>query len=161
MAKKNASASLIISVFSLLFVILFVFTLSFGYLKTTMNRGTTTILSKTTAPSSTVARANQSDLAVNFTQEINNSIKSGFSVNLTVFLPNAQSACTLQLISPCNNNVASQFICINPIYKQALGAQYQQLYPPGHACPMYLVAGNISCAIQYSHCVVLDKKQDG
>ena len=97
-------------------------------------------------------------IAVNLTMELNNSEQAGFNLVQSMFYVNSSSECSKQLISACDNNVPSQFICINGLYSENVSSQYQRIYTTPQACPMFLMVGNLSCGIASNYCVVLDQK---
>ncbi len=92
---------------------------------------------------------------INLTEELNNSLRDGFTFNSTVFYSNSSSGCREVLLSACNNNVPSQFACINSNYYQTYLNQRHQLYSNrSYACPMFILAGTSSCESIQDYCVV-------
>ena len=92
--------------------------------------------------------------AVNLTQELNNSASAGFSLLANKFHANSASECSKQRISPCDNNMPSQFICVNQQYADQISGQYISIYTTPQACPQFLEAGTISCGLDDGYCVV-------
>lgn len=101
------------------------------------------------------ANPQSNTIAVNLTQELKNSAKAGFILNESMFYANSGSECSRQLISQCDNNEPDQFICVNQQYSGAVSSQYGSAYPAPVACPMFLMAGNVSCGLAGNHCVVV------
>jgi hypothetical protein len=96
-------------------------------------------------------------VAVMLAEELNNSVNAGFNLNQSMFYSNSQAGCSKELISACNNNSPQQYICINSQYVSAVSGQYPGIYSSPHACPMFYMAGNVSCGIVNNYCVVLDQ----
>ena len=92
--------------------------------------------------------------AVNLAQELNNSNAARFSLNEAMFHANSSSACSKQLITPCDNNVPSQFICINEQYAGTVSLEYHGIYRTPGACPEFLLGGNVYCGLDDNYCVV-------
>ncbi len=127
--------------------------ISFTYLRVSAESATTTILQ--TAGTGGTGFANVTSLAVNLTQELNNSARNGFSLNSTAFYAASASQCEKHLINFCNNNVPDQYICINRNYSESVWLQYGMVYHNrSEACPLYLLDGNISCGLSDNYCVV-------
>lgn len=99
-------------------------------------------------------------VAVNLIAELNNSRNAGYNFTANEFAANTSSQCSLSLITPCDNNVPSQFVCINSAYSEIYTTQSNQIYSNfssgGHACPLFLLAGLVSCGTQDGYCVVRD-----
>ncbi len=93
--------------------------------------------------------------AVNLTQELNNSAAEGFNLTVDMFSANSSSECSKELISPCDNNVPTQFICIN---QRFVGVVSSQRPPVRGACPMFMMAGDIYCGLDDGFCVVMDQR---
>lgn len=115
--------------------------------------------------SSTYATTNSTNVsvgavAVNLTAELNNSRNAGYNFTVNEFAADTSSQCSLSLITPCNNNVPSQFVCINSTYSEIYAAQSNQIYSNftfgRHVCPLFLLAGLVSCGTQDGYCVVRD-----
>lgn len=105
-------------------------------------------------PANTMGNAT---VAVGLEHELKNSASEGFNLNSTLFRANMPSDCSLQLISQCDNNVPSQFICVNSVYSAQVRSQYAALYNgKSHICPMYVAFGNVSCGLEQGYCVVTD-----
>jgi hypothetical protein len=94
-------------------------------------------------------------VAVNLTQELKNSAASGFTLNESMFHANSSSECSRELISSCDNNVPSQFICVNQRYAGVVSSQYKTIYSKPTACPQFLMAGNVSCGLVSNYCAVV------
>lgn len=94
-------------------------------------------------------------IAVNLTQELKNSAASGFTLNASMFYASSSSECSKEQISSCDNNVPSQFICVNQQYAVIVSSQYNSLYSTPVACPQFFMAGNISCSIVDNYCTVV------
>ena len=89
--------------------------------------------------------------------ELNNSIAAGFTVNLTTFREVNASQCQLEPISYCNNNEPGQFVCINSKFASGFEAQRNMTFAnKPRACPLFILAGNISCAFENGYCIVTD-----
>ncbi len=95
-------------------------------------------------------------IAVSLQQELNNSVLAGFTLNQTVFYSNSSLDCSRQLISYCDNNVPSQFVCVNQRYSALVSSQYNLTHKNLQACPMFLMAGTVSCGVQDGYCVVME-----
>ena len=95
-------------------------------------------------------------IAVNLQQELNNSALAGFTLNQTVFYSNSSFGCSKLLIVYCDNNVPSQFICVNQKYSALVLSQYNQTHQVRQACPMFLMAGTVSCGVSDNYCVVTE-----
>lgn|GEM_PF-2168875 len=103
---------------------------------------------------------NSTVVAVNLGEELNNSHAAGFNFVPSNFQSNSSVECIKALISVCDNNNPSQFVCLN-------SAAYNQTYLPHEqnkansngvvACPDYLEAGEVACASQNGYCVVIHK----
>jgi hypothetical protein len=93
-------------------------------------------------------------VAVNLAQELNNSAEAGFSLNAGMFYASSSSECSKQLISPCDNNVPNQFICVSQQYAGTVSSQYGSIYPTPRACPEFLLAGSVYCGLNDNYCVV-------
>lgn len=95
-------------------------------------------------------------IAVTLAEELNNSANSGLNLNRSMFYSNSQAGCSRELISACDNNDPQQYICINSQYASKVASQYPKIHPSPQACPMFYMAGNISCGLANNYCVVLD-----
>lgn len=98
--------------------------------------------------------SNATRVAVNFSFELNDSQQAGYALNQTIFRVNSQSECSIELIAYCNNNVPTQFICVNSAHAFYVAAQYNQTHSVHQACPQYFEAGTLGCAVQGNYCVV-------
>ena len=79
----------------------------------------------------------------------------GFKANTTMLMANNSSQCYLQLVSQCNNNEPSQFVCINQDYRAQAAAELKSLYENStRACPEFMLSGHISCAVVDGYCTV-------
>ncbi len=94
-------------------------------------------------------------VAVNLQEELNNSANQGFTLNQTVFYSNSSAYCIRELITQCDNNEPSQFICINSAYSGPVGQQYKKAHAIAVACPMFYISGTVYCGIQGNYCVVM------
>lgn len=103
------------------------------------------------------SNSNTTYVAVNLTNEVNNSKTWGYNFTNSTFVAGAASDCYLALIAQCNNNVATQFVCISDAYISNYQVQRINLTQPNGtlACPDFLLSGNIYCGIQEGHCVVM------
>ncbi len=97
---------------------------------------------------------------VNLAQELNNSAGAGFSLDEGMFHANSSSDCAKELISQCDNNVPSQFVCVNQRYAANVSSQYGAIYSKPGMCPEFLLAGNVSCGLDDGSCVVLYQGPD-
>jgi hypothetical protein len=98
-------------------------------------------------------------VAVTLFQEVNNSIAAGFNLSKSAFHANSSSECSLQLIGPCDNNIPSQFICINRQYNRTVSSQYGAIYTMHpRACPEFFMTGTVSCGLVNNSCVVISQK---
>jgi len=105
--------------------------------------------------STTVQQVNGTRIAVDLQQELNNSANDGFSLNQSMFRANSSSQCSRQLISGCDNNVPSQFICVNNSFIDTVSGQRSSIYSNNsRACPDFIETGTLSCAVQAGYCVV-------
>ncbi len=103
----------------------------------------------------TTSIAAQGELAVNLTQELNNSAQSGFVLNKTVFYSTSVSQCEKEQIAPCDNNNPDQFICVNRQYAADVAMQYNGIYSGREGvCALYFMEGTISCGLSDNYCVV-------
>ena len=94
-------------------------------------------------------------LVVSLAQELNNSAGAGFTLNRSIFYAASSPVCSKELISGCDNNEPSQFVCINSRYSGALSGQYKGIYAnSGRVCPEFLEAGNVYCGTLGNYCVV-------
>jgi hypothetical protein len=90
---------------------------------------------------------------------ISNATGSGFQMNATMLVANYSSQCVLQQISFCDNNEPSQFVCVNQAYSSNVSAQYHKIYSGrAEACPEFVLAGKISCAVSGNYCIVVDNR---
>lgn len=99
----------------------------------------------------------QTYIAVNVSQELRNSAAEGFNFSYSYFQENSSAECVLARISACNNGIPSQFVCIGYQYYQYYQQQRQNI-SQSRACPMYIILGEISCAVQEGYCVVTDTR---
>lgn len=99
-------------------------------------------------------------VAVGLAQELNNSAQAGFSLDEAMFYASSSSGCSKQRISQCDNNVPSQFICINQQYAGNVSSQYDEIYAKPGACPEFLLAGSVYCGLDGGYCVVLHQGPD-
>jgi hypothetical protein len=90
-------------------------------------------------------------------QELEESAGAGFILNSSAFQANSQAECSRILISPCDNNEPSQFICVNQQYAEAVSSQYKSIYTKQTACPEFLMAGTVSCGLIDDYCVVVQQ----
>ncbi len=97
--------------------------------------------------------------SVNLTEELNSSAKAGFKLTQVMFYANSSSVCSKQLISPCDNNEPSQFICVNQNYATQVSAQHSSIYSSREICPMFYMVGSVTCGLDNNYCVVLDQQQ--
>lgn len=106
------------------------------------------------ASSNTAASGTLSAVAQN---AIINSTAKGFHITPQMIASNSSSQCALQLTTFCDNNEPSQFVCVNTAYSSNVSAQYQKIYSgKGQACPQFLLAGRLSCAVSGGYCTVAD-----
>ena len=98
--------------------------LAIVYFSFTYMHGPSTTVPTTTLQTTTTGYVNGSSLAVNLTQELNNSARSGFVLNKTVFYSTSASQCEKEQIAPCDNNNPDQFICVNRQYGAEVAMQY-------------------------------------
>ncbi len=112
---------------------------------------------KTGGPNSTTPNVITRHSEIGVGAELNNSIAAGFTVNLTTFYVISGSQCVRESISYCNNNEPSQFVCINSRYSGKFTAQRSKIYSnKSRACPLFVLAGNISCTAENYYCAVTD-----
>ncbi len=98
---------------------------------------------------------NTTYVAVNLSSEITNSGLAGYNFTQNDFSVSSPSQCVRVLISNCDNNNPSQFLCINGAYKSSYEQQHADLsFNESGFCPEYILAGYISCAMQSNYCVV-------
>jgi hypothetical protein len=102
--------------------------------------------------------SNSITIAVNLTQELNNSATQGFALNRSRFYATSASDCSRQLISWCDNNVPSQFICVNQQSVGVVSSQYKSAHSTPTACPDFILAGSVSCGLVNNYCVVTYQK---
>lgn len=93
-------------------------------------------------------------IVVNLTAELNNSAAAGYNFTANSFEANSSTACSLAQISKCDNNLPSQFVCINSTNEQSYLLQHQNLEGNGTVCPQYVLAGFLYCQVQNGACVV-------
>lgn len=127
--------------------------------------GSVSSIATTIAPASTLNYTNGSlsgnyPIAVNLSQELNNSANGGLYLNKSAFASSSYPACAKVLISSCDNNVPSQFLCVGAYYadevtQEAQGADANK----PHVCPMFVEAGSIACGVSAGYCVVTDSRQ--
>jgi len=92
----------------------------------------------------------------NLVAALNASRAYGFNLTQGMFRSNSSSECVLVRVSFCDNNVPSQFACINSDYYQDYIGQRQAAFSgQGEICPQYLLAGTISCASAGGYCEVV------
>ncbi len=96
-----------------------------------------------------------STMGINPAEELNNSAGAGFNLTQAMFYANSSSQCSKQLISACDNNVPTQFICVNQQYAGNVSAQYAAIYSRPWVCPQFMLAGKIFCGLEGDNCVVL------
>ena len=84
----------------------------------------------------------------------------GYGLNLSnpYFTCSTLSGCEKVQIAPCDNNVPSQFACINPSYYNEYYAQWKTKNRTAAICPEYYRIGNISCScdLQSDTCIETD-----
>jgi hypothetical protein len=98
--------------------------------------------------------SNTTYIAVNISQELNNSVNAGYNFTPNDFRSASSAQCLLVLISPCDNNNPSQFVCINSAYNEIYAQQHANLSRNGGACPDYELAGSVSCTSSSNYCEV-------
>lgn len=109
------------------------------------------------APNATSPNASSEYSEVEVGAELNNSISAGFNVNLATFSAMNVSQCQLEQISYCNNNEPGQFVCINSNFASGFEAQRNAAFADkSRACPLFILARNIGCAVANDYCVVTD-----
>jgi hypothetical protein len=148
MSNSSNSVIIVAALFIVAVIILFVLTMPQtppGASPYSSANATTTI--NGTAPNDTL-------VAVNLTQELNNSAQNGFQLNSSQFYSTSSAQCTRESISGCNNNVPSQFICVNSQYAGAVASQHQTIYATPTVCPDFLMAGYVSCVAVQGYCEV-------
>lgn len=136
---------------------LFVFALLFGCtncIDVTCNGVTTCRDPANIPPCAPIPPSGNGTEAVNLAQELNNSAKAGFNLDESMFYASSASECSKKLITACDNNVPNQYICVNQKYAGTVSSQYSSIYPARGICPMFFMAGNISCGLDDNHCVV-------
>ncbi len=80
----------------------------------------------------------------------------GFSFSREMFSSNSSSRCVLVQVSACDNNVPSQFACLNSDYYPAYLSQRQAAFSgQGQICPQYLVLGTLTCESVNGYCEVV------
>ncbi len=99
-------------------------------------------------PNSTVV------VAADLQLELNSSLHYGFALNASAFASYNASGCSLQLVSGCNNNVPSQFVCVNSAYAGEVAGQYANIYRQPRVCAAYFMEGTLGCAVSSGYCVV-------
>lgn len=86
---------------------------------------------------------------------LNASKADGFVFSRQMFVSNSSSGCVLVQISACDNNVPSQFACLNQSYYQAYLGQRQAVFSrQPQVCPQYMLAGTLSCVSVGGYCEV-------
>lgn len=100
--------------------------------------------------------SNSTVVAVNLSSELNNSLAQGFNFTAGDFQSTSTAACVRALITGCDNNNPSQFVCLNSsAYNNAYLPQEQNnTSNKAHACPEYMLAGVVGCASVNDYCVV-------
>ncbi|MCL5440735.1 MAG: hypothetical protein M1448_02540 [Candidatus Marsarchaeota archaeon] len=87
-----------------------------------------------------------------YSNEISHASAFGIGIGASQFSCSSSLQCAKLLLSRCDNNLPSQFICINGKYY----GQYLNLTKgenkTGYLCPMFLVMGNIGCSCISSYC---------
>ena len=75
----------------------------------------------------------------------------GIYLNISAFSCGYDSSCEKVLVAGCDNNVPAQSVCINPSYYSEYVQQYDAKYANHtYACPLYIMAGNITCSCDYA-----------
>lgn len=129
----------------MVYIITVVFIAAMYYLFTTaIPSRLTTIQNQTPIPPNTTLYS--------YSNEISHASAFGIAIGTPQFSCSSGSQCDKLLVSKCDNNLPSQFICINNKYY----GQYLNLTngenKTGYVCPLFLVAGNIGCSCISSYC---------
>ena len=112
-------------------------------------------VNSTTAPPNITITNSSPIVLENLPEELNNSAQNGFDVNASIFAATSASQCSIRHITACDNNVPAQFICVNSNYSSEITAQYGSIYNNSRqACPLFMMAGTLSCGVASSSCVV-------
>lgn len=75
--------------------------------------------------------------------------QNGYTIGSSAFSCSSTSQCVRVLITQCDNNNPSQFICINSAYLN----KFNNMTKNGSViCPQYMLAGVISCACASNYC---------
>jgi DNA-binding MarR family transcriptional regulator len=102
-------------------------------------------LNKTLAPA----------LPQNLSSVLNTSRAYGFNFSQEMFRSNSSSQCMLVRISACDNNVPSQFTCLNSNYYAVYVGQEQAAFlGQAHICPQFILSGTASCSSLGGYCEV-------
>ena len=88
-----------------------------------------------------------------YSNEILRASGYGVGVGAAQLSCSISSQCNKLLVSPCNNNIPAQFICINNrYYGHYLNITRDNNKNAGVICPMFLTAGSIGCSCISSYC---------
>ncbi len=94
-------------------------------------------------------------LPQNLSSVLNASEAYGFSFSQGMFRSNSSSQCVLVRISACDNNVPSQFACLNSNYYAVYVDQEQAAFSgQARICPQFILRGTVSCASLGGYCEV-------
>lgn len=96
-------------------------------------------------------------VAADISQELNYSAQDGFNLSMGTFRAGSASDCVKELAGRCDNNVPSQHICINQQYAALFASQYKEIYPRPVPCPLFMMAGTLSCGLDGGYCVVVSQ----
>lgn len=119
---------------------------------------TTISINATTVPATTYSTIPTTNVIINASEELNNSLKAGFAFNYSVFSANSTSDCELVQISQCWNNAPSQAVCINKAYNTSYHQQYNSIRNSTGpvVCAMYYTLGNMTCTVMNNSCTLVD-----
>ncbi|MDE1823138.1 MAG: hypothetical protein KGH50_02325 [Candidatus Micrarchaeota archaeon] len=119
---------------------------------------TNPVITSTAPTTYTTIAISATNVTINASEELNNSLKEGFAFNYSVFAANSASECELVRISQCWNNAPSQAVCINRAYGAAYREQSSSIRNSTGpiVCAMYYELGNMSCTVAANYCVLVD-----
>ncbi len=147
MANSSSPPAFVIGVLIVGIIVFLVLVLYYPGPTAVHNASTTSVLGGGAPPANAT-------VAVTMQQELNNSAQAGFNIGQSELYSTSASRCSRELISACDNNVPSQFVCVNAQYASQVQLQYQSIYANPEVCPQFLMAGTVSCGIAQDYCVV-------
>ncbi len=88
---------------------------------------------------------------VNYMQQLNVSKSLGYNFTTASFYCGQTSDCQLVQLAPCDNNIPSQFGCINPSAYASYAAHKAEISKDA-VCPFFMEKGSASCVCASSFC---------